>query len=131
MKQRAFAFDVEGTLIDCAPQILLCWAGTLSLLGRDVGFRSLQAFSGMDGNDVRSRVLCRRAKALGCSTKLAASIPFSTEQSGRASSSNRKRPIFQKGTPRHGEVGVLELSQHEGARGVACGAVTARLRLRL
>ena len=56
MKQRAFAFDVEGTLIDCAPQILRCWSGTFSLWGRNVGIRALQAFSGMDGSDMLHRL---------------------------------------------------------------------------
>ena len=56
MNQRACAFDVEGTLIDCAPQILRCWAGTFSLWGRDVGTRFLQAFSGMDGSDMLRRL---------------------------------------------------------------------------
>jgi HAD superfamily hydrolase (TIGR01509 family) len=56
MKQRACAFDVEGTLIDCVPQILRCWSGTFSLLGRDVSTRTLQAFSGMDGSDLLHRL---------------------------------------------------------------------------
>ncbi len=57
MKQRAFAFDVEGTLIDCAQQILRCWVESLSLYGRHVGIRSLQAFSGMDGNDMLRKLV--------------------------------------------------------------------------
>ena len=56
MKKRAFAFDVEGTLIDCVPQTLQCWVGTFSLWGREVGLRALQAFSGMDGNDMLRRL---------------------------------------------------------------------------
>jgi beta-phosphoglucomutase-like phosphatase (HAD superfamily) len=56
MNQRVCKFDVEGTLIDCAPQILRCWAGTFSLRGRDVGTRFLQAFSGMDGSDMLRRL---------------------------------------------------------------------------
>jgi hypothetical protein len=52
MKQRAFAFDVEGTLMDCSPQILRCWTGTFSLWGRNIGVRALRVFSGMDGSDM-------------------------------------------------------------------------------
>ena len=56
MKKRAFAFDVEGTLIDCVPQTLQCWVGTFLLWGREVSLRALQAFSGMDGNDMLRRL---------------------------------------------------------------------------
>jgi HAD superfamily hydrolase (TIGR01509 family) len=56
MKRCAYAFDVEGTLIDCVPQTLQCWVGTFLLWGREVSLRALQAFSGMDGNDMLRRL---------------------------------------------------------------------------
>jgi phosphoglycolate phosphatase-like HAD superfamily hydrolase len=46
----AYIFDVEGTLIDCAPQILRCWGETLAAFGVPASSMELQRLSGMDGD---------------------------------------------------------------------------------
>src|SRR3984893_12960014 len=48
----AYIFDVEGTLIDCAPQVLRCWHETLSSFGVPMPMDSLQRLSGMDGDEM-------------------------------------------------------------------------------
>ena len=48
----AYIFDVEGTLIDCAPQCLRCWHETLAGFGLPVPMVSLQRSSGMDGDEM-------------------------------------------------------------------------------
>lgn len=48
----AYIFDVEGTLIDCAPQILRCWGETLAAFGVPVSSMELQRLSGMDGDEM-------------------------------------------------------------------------------
>jgi len=48
----AYIFDVEGTLIDCAPQTLRCWHETLAGFGLPAPMVSLQRLSGMDGNEM-------------------------------------------------------------------------------
>jgi phosphoglycolate phosphatase-like HAD superfamily hydrolase len=48
----AYIFDVEGTLIDCAPQCLQCWHETLASFGMPVPMVSLQRLSGMDGDEM-------------------------------------------------------------------------------
>ncbi|HZE53754.1 MAG TPA: HAD family hydrolase [Bradyrhizobium sp.] len=48
----AFIFDVEGTLIDCVPQILRCWGETLAAFGVPVSSMDLQRLSGMDGDEM-------------------------------------------------------------------------------
>ena len=48
----AYIFDVEGTLIDCAPQILRCWDETLDGFGVPVSSMDLQRLSGMDGDEM-------------------------------------------------------------------------------
>jgi phosphoglycolate phosphatase-like HAD superfamily hydrolase len=53
----AYIFDVEGTLIDCAPQTLQCWHETLASFGLSVPMVSLQRLSGMDGSDMLAKLL--------------------------------------------------------------------------
>ena len=48
----AYIFDVEGTLIDCAPETLQCWHETLAGFGVPVPLAHLQRLSGMDSNDM-------------------------------------------------------------------------------
>jgi len=48
----AYIFDVEGTLVDCAPQTLQCWHETLASFGVPVPMVSLQRLSGMDGDEM-------------------------------------------------------------------------------
>jgi phosphoglycolate phosphatase-like HAD superfamily hydrolase len=47
-----YIFDVEGTLIDCVPEILRCWSETLSGFGLAVPSAQLQLMSGMDGDEM-------------------------------------------------------------------------------
>lgn len=48
----AYIFDVEGTLIDCVPDILRCWSETLASFGVRVPSADLQRMSGMDGDEM-------------------------------------------------------------------------------
>ena len=48
----AYIFDVEGTLIDCVPDILQCWNETLAAFGVHVSTAQLQRMSGMDGDEM-------------------------------------------------------------------------------
>jgi phosphoglycolate phosphatase-like HAD superfamily hydrolase len=48
----ACIFDVEGTLVDCVPQILRCWHETLASCGVPMPMVSLQRLSGMDGDEM-------------------------------------------------------------------------------
>jgi phosphoglycolate phosphatase-like HAD superfamily hydrolase len=48
----AYIFDVEGTLIDCMPEILKCWDETLAGFGISVPTADLQRLSGMDGDEM-------------------------------------------------------------------------------
>jgi phosphoglycolate phosphatase-like HAD superfamily hydrolase len=48
----AYIFDVEGTLIDCVPEILRCWSETLASFGVSVRSMDLQRLSGMDGDEM-------------------------------------------------------------------------------
>jgi phosphoglycolate phosphatase-like HAD superfamily hydrolase len=48
----AYIFDVEGTLIDCAPEIIRCWGETLAAFGVPVSSMNLQRLSGMDGDEM-------------------------------------------------------------------------------
>jgi phosphoglycolate phosphatase-like HAD superfamily hydrolase len=48
----AYIFDVEGTLIDCGPDILQCWNETLAAFGLRVPSAQLQRMSGMDGDEM-------------------------------------------------------------------------------
>jgi phosphoglycolate phosphatase-like HAD superfamily hydrolase len=48
----AYIFDVEGTLIDCVPDILKCWSETLAASGVSVPTADLQLMSGMDGGEM-------------------------------------------------------------------------------
>lgn len=48
----AYIFDVEGTLIDCVPDILRCWSETLSAFRLAVPSAQLQLMSGMDGDEM-------------------------------------------------------------------------------
>lgn len=52
-----FIFDVEGTLIDCVPQILQCWKSILANHGYDISLEKLHSFSGMDPNDMLGELI--------------------------------------------------------------------------
>src|SRR4030088_2771490 len=48
----AYIFDVEGTLIDCVPDVLKSWSETLAAFGVSVSAADLQLMSGMDGDEM-------------------------------------------------------------------------------
>jgi phosphoglycolate phosphatase-like HAD superfamily hydrolase len=48
----AYIFDVEGTLIDCVPDVLKSWSETLAAFGVSVPTADLQLMSGMDGDEM-------------------------------------------------------------------------------
>jgi phosphoglycolate phosphatase-like HAD superfamily hydrolase len=48
----AYIFDVEGTLIDCAADVLQCWSETLAEFGVAAPAADLQSLSGMDGDEM-------------------------------------------------------------------------------
>jgi phosphoglycolate phosphatase-like HAD superfamily hydrolase len=48
----SYIFDVEGTLIDCVPDILHCWSETLASFRIAVPSADLQLMSGMDGDEM-------------------------------------------------------------------------------
>lgn len=57
MTTTAVILDIEGTLVDCVPQTLRCWREALRAHGHDVSLDTLQASSGMDGNDMLRAIL--------------------------------------------------------------------------
>ena len=57
MTTAAYIFDVEGTLVDSVPQTLTSWREALLAHGHDVPIARLQAYSGMDGNDLLKALL--------------------------------------------------------------------------
>jgi hypothetical protein len=50
---------MEGTLVDCVRQTLLCWQETLQGFGHAVEIKTLQAYSGLDGREMLNRLLPR------------------------------------------------------------------------
>jgi HAD superfamily hydrolase (TIGR01549 family) len=50
-------FDVEGTLVNCAPQTLACWHETLREFGHQISVERLQPYSGLDGRDMLKQLL--------------------------------------------------------------------------
>ena len=61
----AYIFDVEGTLVDCAPQTLQCWHETLASFGLPVPMVSLQRLSGMDGDEMLATLVPSLPKTQG------------------------------------------------------------------
>jgi phosphoglycolate phosphatase-like HAD superfamily hydrolase len=53
----SYIFDVEGTLIDCAAEILRSWSETLVAHGMPVPSADLQQLSGMDGDEMLAALL--------------------------------------------------------------------------
>lgn len=53
----AYIFDMEGTLIDCVPDILRCWSETLASFRMRVPSADLQRMSGMDGDEMLALLL--------------------------------------------------------------------------
>jgi phosphoglycolate phosphatase-like HAD superfamily hydrolase len=53
----AIIFDVEGTLIDCAPQLLECWQGTLREFGHELSIPTLHPLLGLDTDDMLATLL--------------------------------------------------------------------------
>jgi HAD superfamily hydrolase (TIGR01509 family) len=51
-KANLLIFDVEGTLIDCVPDIITCWRETLADYGIRVTTEELQRYSGLDSDDM-------------------------------------------------------------------------------
>jgi len=54
---KAFIFDVEGTLIDCAAQMIDCWEHTFTKAGHQISRSELQRYSGMDGEEMLRSLL--------------------------------------------------------------------------
>ena len=54
---KAFIFDVEGTLIDCAAQMIDCWEHTFTKAGHQISRSELQRYSGMDGEEMLTQLL--------------------------------------------------------------------------
>jgi HAD superfamily hydrolase (TIGR01549 family) len=52
-----FIFDVEGTLVDCVPQVLNCWLVVLANWRLTVAPDKLAGCSGMDPNDMLAQLL--------------------------------------------------------------------------
>src|SRR5436190_7626713 len=50
-------FDIEGTLVDCIPQVLNCWRVILARWKLEVPSEELAACSGMDPNDMLAQLL--------------------------------------------------------------------------
>lgn len=50
--RKLIIFDVEGTLVDCVPQTLQCWKGTLLQFGFEVSLDALQQQSGRDPEEM-------------------------------------------------------------------------------
>src|SRR4051812_5466134 len=57
MQAANFIFDIEGTLVDCIPQVLNCWRIILARWKLDVPSEKLAACSGMDPNDMLAQLL--------------------------------------------------------------------------
>jgi phosphoglycolate phosphatase-like HAD superfamily hydrolase len=53
----SFIFDVEGTLVDCIPQLLACWTRVLHEQGFKVPKKSLAECSGMDPAEMLAKLL--------------------------------------------------------------------------
>jgi HAD superfamily hydrolase (TIGR01509 family) len=53
---KAIVFDVEGTLIDCTGNTIACWQATLARFGIDVDQPILQRLSGLDGEDMLTKL---------------------------------------------------------------------------
>jgi HAD superfamily hydrolase (TIGR01509 family) len=62
MTQRLFIFDVEGTLIDCVPQSLICWHDALASRGYEFSVAELHRHSGRDPDEML-RILLPQAEA--------------------------------------------------------------------
>src|SRR2546429_91419 len=54
---QALIFDVEGTLIDCAAQMIDCWEDTFTKAGHKISRGELQRYSGMDGDEMLQALL--------------------------------------------------------------------------
>jgi len=54
---QALIFDVEGTLIDCATQMIDCWEDTIIKAGHRIPRGELQLYSGMDGDEMLQTLL--------------------------------------------------------------------------
>jgi phosphoglycolate phosphatase-like HAD superfamily hydrolase len=52
-----FVFDVEGTLVDAMMPTLRCWRETLQVFGYDISLAELHELSGMDGDEMLTRLL--------------------------------------------------------------------------
>src|SRR5436190_22078100 len=57
MEAASFIFDVEGTLVDCVPQVLNCWRVIFSNWRLSVPPDKLAACSGLDPNDMLAQLL--------------------------------------------------------------------------
>jgi phosphoglycolate phosphatase-like HAD superfamily hydrolase len=59
MRKRVALFDVEGTLINCVPQILSTWVRALDESGQPFDRKVLQEYSGMGGSEMLDVLLPR------------------------------------------------------------------------
>ena len=57
MQKLAFIFDVEGTLVDCVPQVLTSWTMVLADWHLATSPEKLAVRSGMDPNDMLAELL--------------------------------------------------------------------------
>ena len=62
MAQPLFIFDVEGTLIDCVRQTLICWHDAFASCGYEFSFEKLHHHSGRDPDDM-IRILLPKTEA--------------------------------------------------------------------
>jgi hypothetical protein len=60
---QAIIFDVEGTLVDCVPAILLSWQEVLRAFGHEVSRSRLQELSGRDTDELLAELLPQEPKA--------------------------------------------------------------------
>src|SRR6267154_2921433 len=58
-------FAVEGTLIDCATQMIDCWEDTFTKAGHKIPRDELQRYSGMDGDDMLQALLPNLSTTMG------------------------------------------------------------------
>jgi HAD superfamily hydrolase (TIGR01549 family) len=64
MNRRLLIFDVEGTLIDCVRQTLICWSDTFASYGFKFSLEQLQYHSGRDPDDMIRMLLPADAERL-------------------------------------------------------------------
>ena len=74
LKAQVVIFDVEGTLIDCATQMIDCWEDTFTKAGHRISRDELQLYSGMDGDEMLQALM----PGLSATTRKALIVATST-----------------------------------------------------